>query len=884
MTIISRFREANLRYVDELTPEKLIQVCQMKGINSEKKQKIIDQLADFVGLVHEPVKNTEEVFSTELVKALKKLDVNRVSEITFDKLEKILAGLGRRHRHRVIEELENCEDVFINDKQKIFLPLLPLGSKISKSPSVISLGDYKKFVAIYLIKHPTYPFAKDIIENLRNFSDQNWRERKLPSIVFISHALKYFEIDNLPDSEILQYSYFVQKQLLPSPISTYFQKFMSSLNVEVKEIFENRRMTYEPSTREKLSESLKISLTEVKKIDKKISGIFYDWWISEAFSLRLLIDNECRETMLSDYFGENGSALINNTIIKNNPKLKTAWLVRDLQADKIVCILRNLLSDGYSHEWEPIEQLLKQKECNLDKIALALSILNYEFSQNGTIVVSTRKVKPVEAIYKFCVINRKTLINNSMQMYLEILSWAEEKYGYKAINGYQLYKDTLTNDKNFICLGNGTYKLFNSNNYDLSLFKNAKDLLDLHFSKGIFFVSFLWLLLRIQKHKHASMKDEEFCQVFKRFYPDDFVYNDQTIFVKGSKPISFEEQIKSYLQSQGKPCSVQNLIQQFGWRESAINQVVDSNADLLKEGSSIAYLDFEKSKQIIGPGLVRYLNSKLDQCPVLATEELYRYYNENMADQISDTGIYNLISLLGFVSYLIPELKIVQNTFILKDNELSDIDKIWPVYLSLMVTSTASKRQLEKIALNAGMSEIEWNQKRRSYIKHSELVLISVDRFTNKDKINRSPETDRVVESKLIELFKDRDFISIDNISSTVWEDLPDVGFDWTQELFATYSNFLGYQSFSWEKRLRIPCTVITDKHSDYQSIEDVLFKQIEKWRVDNPNNVYLYERAMEVGLVPYRTDVLSKNFPKHFLHDKNLRVNIQGDLVNATT
>ncbi|WP_147369767.1 sigma factor-like helix-turn-helix DNA-binding protein [Bombilactobacillus bombi] len=933
--IVNKFIQLGIEYVDELTLSKIKRVFADSEIEIKQQQEIESKLTkvteiDFKKLHPENFLDVEDfesmpvnfVFNKKtdnvILRSFQAHGVTKISQITVEKLRVICLtpGIGNKKLRKIIDNIKDIQQKYIKTKNlssySVFLPMIPLSADVFdnvkhlKEPLILSIFSYfweiNYFIVIKQLNWGKNPLIKELIQNLQSIVHVPQETTNIPSVNILRQALildlnKDQQWVNQYSDKLLNYSWSIQQRLLPHSIEYYLNQYIQTMDERARDIFKNRKMIKEPLTLEALGRRWGITRERVRQMETKYSVKFYNWWKQQRFTLKLLVTTQCKQIKLKDYLNLEYEYLIENIVLENQPFLKNIWLTSDAYVKQATEILKSKINDGKAHYWTEIDSIFHEYNLQLDshEIEELLTNLNYSLDERRQRIISKKHLNKSEIIRRYCQKNNFAKIKCDERNYHRINNWSQQEFGYQISETYKGFCGTFNNNLEIITVGKGYYKFFNKNDYNLEVFETAKEMLNKHFADGYHYSRDLWLYNQIKDQLPKSMTNDEFYQIFQRLYPNDFVYSDgrnNDIFVNGSQPIKISEQIVRYLKTQQLPIAIQDLNNEFGWQDYTIRQEASNNSEIIVDGNKVFWINIKAAEKVLAPKLIDFINTNLNKRPILSLEIVYDYYNNELNDQIDTTHIYNKSAVTSLIRYLnnlkpnrfINKIDIINNTFIVNVDMLPDIKKqpgeIWPLYLSLQVSNKITEDKLKQIALTAGLSESSWNQNYRSYMEKADLVPVSVDYYAKRSDIKRSPEADKAVANTLNNLFGTKDFLVLTLLSEAIWMDLPDVGYRWTRELFATYATLLGYHFYVWPKKMfRSNCYVLTRNNSKYQSMEDIVAHQIRIWLSDNSNQAQIYDQAAEMGLVPKRSDKIKKCFSKEFYQNNHFQVDEIGNI-----
>lgn len=915
--IINRFKQEGVSYLDQLTQTSLDKVLHSTGIGAKKRAYIQQRVADS-GLLVKPGEQLDEheikyVFTVE-----------RENRLTSALINQGLLSLGQIMPSNILalpEDVWNYSSTLkllvenfelmgerLPDRQ-VLTEALPYGQELnmeffgSEADQTMSLRRYLFMLSVISgmplrsrQKMAYYqPVQKHLIdiEHLVTRSDDHPADEQ-PNIDAMTAA--GINVEGV-DADILNYTWWCYQTLLPESLEQLIDDFYRKSSDRETEIITQRVEKEPPATLEAIAKDLGITRERVRQIQSKAVKQFSSWWQQMRLSIKLPIDLDRLPLRLDETLSEPITRLLTNTVAAEGQPLATfvASSEQIITAGKEA--LGKLCKDSILLRQERIAHELVEKHIQLadTELAQVMKDLGYARSAEPDLWAKQKNAKHSsltrnEIVRAYMDFNHLDTLNVSQEGFEEIDKWTQRYLGGHLTASLRSFFGAINRMDDLIPIQNGLYRRFDPSAYNPEIFKHAKEILTKHFSEGYQFVRDNWLFERVKDQLPENMTSDEFYQVFKFKFPNDFSYSTgrgNDIFPHGSERPTISNQIIQAVRHQMDGCSLHELEKNYGWEFYTIQQAIMNTPSLIVNNNRVSWIDVDAAQDLLREPIGDEVKKALAQDAIVPIAQIYRKYNDftfSHSEVLEKTRILNQAGLASYLGTLADEMgvDVVGGLFLVRKDSLTSIkrtnDAIWSEFLASAASSPMTGTQLRDLAVNSvGISQSTWDQKHLHYFEVAQIFPISRDRYLATRAIQRVPEVDEAVKKILENAFENHDFVAIQSISPVDLAQIPQLSglnLPWTPELFASYATLLGYRWLQWSgQMLRLNYDALVPYDSQYQSLSELMAVLIDKWRETNDNETNLYDKAVKVKLMPDRNDSGKRRFSPIFYDEQGFIV-----------
>lgn len=850
--IINAFHLASIYYVDQITPESLEKVTHGPKIGIKKRQTITERLTSPIPIIVEK-KDKQPEPDLNLVLPLVGLSLD-IKNYLYKRTPNGILGL--RKCHQSIKRLFKTQPAYHRSERTKANRLL------------------KSYDDIINSEFASHTFSPNVFNALKN----------------IDPKINQFDINN----ETLNLGWQMFFKINPDSVMDNLNQFYSALDDRKKAIFDSRILTIEKKTTlDQLGSQFCQTRERIRQIEVKLKTDFISWWNENLLTQKLLIETDAEVIFLDKVLGSKWAVVVNSLIISQNTELQKYWFTKDSYLESLAQRIKPELGDKLVINRDQLLDILSKFGIANDSQQLKslLPLLNFQESKNPDTLISTkRRIERIEMIQLYCAEHQTDVVDVDEQHLSMLNEWVNDKFDRILFKSTAAANSFASSCDDIISIGKGKYRLFRAENYDRSVFDKAKQALDEHFVLGYPFVRDFWPMSIVQNLLPVDMTNDEFYQVFQRFYAQDYNYShgrNNDIFRKDFKPISVTKQAELFLRGSNYTAPLSKFIQNFGWTDYTVAQLPGKNSHFVYENGNLSWLDFDGAKALIGADLKNFINAQMVTKKILPIQTVYNYFNQlffgPLSQEISQIRIGSIETLIAFIRVLDLNVDIVKTFFLVSidlNMKNATIEELWKLYLEQMITGEVSLNQIKQIFLDAGYSENTWVQRYTSLINNVGLAKISSDMYLPEKKIIHSSENDKKIKGILDDYLFDAEYISLKKFTTKDWSKFPEIQWPWRQELLANYARQLGYKSFCWPSNyFKLSFYVILPSNSQYNSLQDLMASLIYKWMKQNNNEFWLYDQAAKEQLVPLRNDEQRKVFPVIFKKEVGLRTNDIGNI-----
>jgi hypothetical protein len=898
--ILSRLFEAGIHYLDEVTDDKLKQVAKSTGIGAGKLARIQQRLevAEAVPLIANGQLQEQAItvaLRGERDRPIKEALLAQGLESMQDVYPQHILALpkdvwAKNGADRLIRQYSAQMGKMVPE-QSVATALMPLAEQLyplyfsAVIPTTLPLKQYLFMISGIAGLKPRpqnkLGFYQPIQAHLVELVQAAIREGQSPSTVVTSQVQFMAKVASVSVAniapEVLQYSWWVYQQLLPEPFDALMDAYRSQLSEEYQLIMRERLQQDPATTLEVVGKQIGKTRERIRQVQQKVSDEFSQWWQNLRLSFKLPLTLEQQSLRVVELFKGDNAQLIAHTIAATAQPLAQYLLSAQTVTVTGEAALQPLTKDSLWLQQVQIDQQLARQHVHLNanELRQVMTQLNFKPSAQPALWVKQSGVTRSDLIRLYMKAHDCDRINTNKAGYTAITDWTKQTFGRSLTPSLRSFLAAVAEMPDMIPVQKGQYRRLDLANYDRALFAEGKKLVQAHFAAGHRSVRDKWLVAQLQ----AKMSGDEFYQVFKTLYPDDFQYStgrENDIYPLDAEKLTLGEQMLQVVRQYPDGISLGQLWHGFGWEGYTVQQTVATTPGLVIEEDTVSWINVVSAKQSLQSPLLDALQQAFAQAPIVPVCQIYAVYNEiSLAhpEVLDETRIYTQAALVSFLKALPLALDVVGGKLLVQTGALPAIKRtseaVWAAYLAQVAATPQTEAQLKVAALTAGMGTSTWDQVHLHLFEQAQILPVSQDRYLATAVIQQTPAINTAVGHVLQRRLQDQSFLAIQALTPAELADLPtlsQVAMAWTPELFASYAACLGYRRLQWPRTmLHQNYDALVPASSPYQTLPALMATLVDEWRQVDDNEIKLYQQAVRVKLMPFREDINKQRLPPLF-------------------
>ena len=916
--LINRFLEFGMKTLADITPERLQQVYQSKGIGAGKINKIQRYLVaadpSLKGTAEPTTVSTKERVNSVLT--LENLGVSTIGNITPKVLQAMQTqGDGRRlvtytimHYH----EMATC----IPD-WPVYAKILPMAGQLYQeltgkpAPERLSLRLYALLIACVwaLPKRKAKSFEMIVAYASKLEAVSSWDMVSDPRMNQ-SHVMTVLEragikLTSILEPTILMHSLFAYEQMLDGNLGEIVDDYWRHIDEKPREIVTARAVNQPSKTLEELAHGYGQTRERVRQIEKRTVHDYIQWWDQLNLSLKLLLSAHSGPVKVDLHYTDTQVRLI--MLIVDDPGHATLkpWVqTEDSQRQQLIACLQSVTTKRNWIKTQEIQQVVHSHQLSVQPAELVEAMADLDFAQVAETDVWTPS-KGVNAATILLIYMRQhgtISVGTDLGSFQKVDKWSKRYFHHEIAVSLRAFSGLLNRIDQLIPVGDGLMRLYQAERYPVDLLNESKDLLDARFTSGYRFVRDNWLLDQVSAHLPSDVTSDEWYQAFKRRFATRFNYGtgrNNDIYPLDQKPITINQQIEFVARAHPGEYSLQQLRTDYGWESYTVQQAISSLPAIYIQTGRLYWLNIKAADTIIKPVMVAYFKSALSHARILTVQAAYIQFNDFMMDQEPDAfdqmRIYNVEALGSYLTSL-DGIDVVGGFFILARHGEPDlpreIGQVWLEYLQHVMARPMTEKQLNSIVHAAGTSQSTWDQVHEARLRDANIVPVSQDLLLAGRAIAHTEALDGLVTQRVQESLEQCGFVATRTLKASDYTELPVVRnrefpeefLTWTPELFISYAEQLGYRRLSWPKSMIMTnCDVLVAQKSPIASMQALVARQLDEWLRTQTNESSLFCNAVAAGLVPDRQDQRKWHFSNYFLQEQGFVIDELGNMGRQT-
>lgn len=918
-TVLNSLRHAGINFASDATPERLDKVRHSRGIGIKRFETIrhslesakqpvqtdgtsncenfVDKLED--DLNSGPAQPLKDALIVQGLQSVQEIMPSNIARLSADVWAD---GYTRRFVDKNYRQLARK----LPDEQ-VMTRLLPLAVELyadyyaTAAPRTISLKKYlfliaeiqclpkskqKLFSPWHLLQDHLADF-ETLVQNSDTRVDVD--ETRLRICIHASHI----NVDGL-DPSVVKYTWWVYQHLLSDDLNSIIGAYTKQIDTRQSIVVAKRLQSTTPMTLEEISKQLGGTREGIRQIQNKAVKQFIAWWGKMQLTFKLPFTDDQTPLQLEHLFSRPVGLLIANTVAADGQPLAEFLISSERLQKSALELLNPLMVNCIWIKQEQLDRKLSDNKIYLDLDTLKSVMSHFSFIQSPQpdLWVKNKGVTRGDIIRLYMKVHKFETIEVTESGFEQIDQWTQKVFGRPLTMSFRSFSAVMHDMTDMIPIHNGLYRKLDLKNYDKKVFERGRELLKAHFAQGYRFARDKWVMERLAKQLPNDMSSDEFYQVFKILFPDDFKYatgRNNDIYPLNGEQLTITDQIALVVRDQVDGVSVDQLRQDYGWEFYTIQQAAASNNALVIEGNRVSSINLRAANMLLKQPLTTIVENALDREPIIPVAQIYQAYNQlgfSNPNLFEETNITTQARLATYLKTLGLNIDIISGLFLIRKGVLPNVERkpydVWKEYLSNIASRPKTEEQLKKEVINSvGVSNSTWDQIHVSLFEQAKVVSVSKDRYLAIRVIPRTGEIDAAVNNVLLSYLEDHDYLAIQAIDPAILAKLPNlVGLDlvWTPELFASYATLLGYRRLQWPRRmLQLNYDAIVKPSSSYRTMPDLMANLLDEWRRQNDNDTNLYQRAVKAKLLPPRDSIDKQHLPPDFYEEQGYCVDELG-------
>ncbi|MCG0724116.1 hypothetical protein IMAU70042_02312 [Lactiplantibacillus plantarum] len=930
--LINRFSEYGMTMLSEVTPIRLSEVYQSKGIGAGKIHKI-QQLLLHSGLTRDDVVFSDDELADDQSSAAtpihvlqsdpsakfpwQTLGVEALSEITptilmaaQDKLDNSgwLVKFTLKYFGRMATNIPDWE---------IYTAILPMAGKLysvmtgKRAPKVLSFRLYVLLAGcVWTLSQPqTHQFELlvKLVSRLQTVEgwalDSTADFNQAKAITLLQKCGIHFS--GAPTEMLWLQSVYAYQQVLPGTLGDLVDEYWNDVDSKRRDIVFLREVRQPKLTLDEVGQ-VHGGLTReaVRQIVKRAVRDFSDWWSDYNLSLKLFMVANSDQIKLSSHFNSTQTKLITLIVDSDQSTLKQWVITPDSWREQISEILKPLVGKRYWVEDNEVHQTLAKLPFSVEPSEIERGMLSFEYSpvEDAAVWTKRKSVKTTEIVMRYMDQQQTQVIHNDQESFQKVNDWSKHYFDREIAPSVRAFAATLGRIDQLIATGSGVFKLYQEERYPQTAFVQAKYALEKRFASGYRFARDNWLLDQVKPQLPEGITSDEWYQVFKRKFIDKFNYStgrNNDVYPLNQSPLTTNQQVELVARTHPDGYPLPQVRQDYGWELYTVTQAASFVGSIYIQNNQLFWLNINAANELLKWDMIGYLQETFKHTELITVRQAYDFFNEFVMDQSPEDfdrmRIFNVEALSSYLSTL-DGIDVVGNFFILMHGGLPELpresEKVWLEYLRQVANHPLSKKHLSAVVQAAGTERSTWEQIYEARLINAQIVPVSQDLLLAGRNIGHTAELDAIVGQRMQAMLKRRDYVATRTLVASDYAGLPIVHnrefpeetMEWTPELFISYAEQLGYRRLSWPNQMiQTNCDVLVAKPAPYQSMQELVAWLLVQWLRTETNEANLFQKAAAQGLVPKREDPNKWRFSNYFMEEQGFIVDKLGNVGRRT-
>jgi hypothetical protein len=941
--LIKKFHQAGMFTLNDVNPERLQAVYQMRGVGAGKVKIIQDSLlqANYSG-VNEACKTSDQQQETVIssfgrslphlasqnhyqpkrpedafLRGLRTIGVERLTDVLPSTLQHLRSVniRGGIPFEFLIQEANGMASLVPD--VTVYTAILPAAEILFESlvnrpaPATISLRLYSLLIGCIwtlpkkmqerLIEVSAFvPILESLAAN--NITATSFNAEKAESLLHDSGVTLG---ETALQESVWVSSLYVYRQLLPGSIDDLLLQYWKKLPNKVRDVVYNRVVKLPAETLQEIAARRGITRERVRQLEKKAGADFVTWWQTLNLSLKLAALNPGDQILVEDHFSKISAALLIHYVKPITDGAMAHILLSKADREQAAMdTLRELLGQTVYADFNELKSQFADRHQEIDTATLKTALTACGFKQVVNTMTWTLRehVATIAIVRTYIEMNHLSVIRTDKTHLGAMNEWAQHYFGRIVTDSPHTFNAALSRMNTLIPTDRNVMRVIDDRRFADDVLAAAKDRLDQRFAAGYKFARDNWLLdqmhAQFASQIPADATSDEFYQVFKRRYPETFKYSEgrsNDIFPKGQELLSVNDQIEYVARTHTDGVDMNQLRSEYGWELYTIQQAASITPSIYVKENRLFWVNVSAADSLIKPELTKYLARVAKEQSLISVHQVYEFFNEFMMDQDGDLfdelQIFNRAALASYLA-VIPGFTLVSSFFLIPNDDLPElprqINKVWIEYLDQAAAQPVTEHQLTVAVKKAGMSENTWAQQRESKKNAADIVPVSNDHYIAGRNLLHTPELDKMIMERVNILLQSHNFVALRALTLSDFESLPSLHnrqypeqvLAWTPEAFISYAGQLCYRRLTWPKNMhQSRCDVLITNTSPHQSMQELMASLLMKWLRTETSELTLYQRAVELGLVPARSSNDERHFSGVFLSEQGFVVDGLGNM-----
>lgn len=674
----------------------------------------------------------------------------------------------------------------------------------------------------------------------RFFEDFKWAHcaeiLKLDYLNLESHGY-FYEI--IHDEDFFEYLEIINFNLSKYiPIHEQLEKFISGLTDRVLNVL-LLRVNY---TLEIVGQEIGVTRERVRQIEKNAAtginnffetvhlDVIVQHYLENSFQLhieellRYLGIDKSRALFIEYYLKHNEKFIIvDGVIIDKNFKE-----FFDQKSSEIALMQQELI---FVEEAINICNKTEDYEMNMPLVELIMSKQGY-FRKNNLYIKNNVKLPAlIKHLFKYKIDGAIEMTEDNFE---KVQLLMEDNFARKFENGSRAAIARIRDTENVILVDGNTFMYYDLDTVSQEVIDEIGDALEkvlAEWGSTTARVVFdrdqeLWQRHGITTHYHLY-------SIIGYYFSDDYNIgrgNTLSIQVTNGAPRDLYTMLKLYLERYGGQASKKQIIEDLGWKNYTLEQIIGKNAEFftietndglgIKLFSSFGFTEDEMSK--IQTYLMDYIgdNEYLFPSDLMIDME----FEDELSEILANRGVLKIYDFASLIKYFNPKLRGFYQFLFIKNSYYDQFEKVvkeeFPTFLI--------RNEFEKYFFEKGYALSGLPGSLATLVEQQFFYPYTTSKYINAKEIMITDETLAKLQQYLDQELEEKNYISA--LDLTGYTSLPSIGnYEWTPYLVAHFASKIGYTIINTIRDYRYNKILLTSKRLGITQYDQLVYKVVKE-------------------------------------------------------